>query len=65
MHFEDGATETIEDDWHDEPQLKDRPWRGKTEFQIDEEPFPWETSNEPQIERERRHKKPKMSARAA
>ena len=42
MYFEDGTTQEIVDEWQGEPLLQDHRWKGRTEFQMDDDPLPWE-----------------------
>ena len=42
MYFEDGTMEEIVDEWHQEPLFQDRRWKGRIEFQMNEDPLPWE-----------------------
>lgn len=42
MYFEDGSSKEVVDDWHHGDQQTPRRWKGRTEFQMAMDTYPWE-----------------------
>ena len=42
MYFEDGHIEEFVDNWNEEIKHQPQRWKGRTEFQLDCKPLPWE-----------------------
>ena len=60
MYFEDGTTQEIVDEWQGEPLLQDHRWKGRTEFQMDDDLLPWEKTEAEKPHQEKIYEDPSM-----